>query len=88
LPLQVDLNRKNHAEVNITYTPPLAVPSKLQLQTTGVDERGLIQFKPNLEPIDLHIIPRARYARWLAEKYLKQTATGGTTAAPSSQYNV
>jgi uncharacterized protein (DUF58 family) len=75
-----------HAEVNVTFTPPLAGPSKLQLQTTAVDRRGLIQFNQTLEPIDLHIIPRAKYAQWLAEKFLKQTAAGTTTAALSSQY--
>ena len=32
----------------------------------------------DLEPVDLHIIPRAKYARWLAIKYLERTASGSS----------
>jgi hypothetical protein len=85
-PTQLTLERKNQAEVNLVFTPPLAGPSTLQLQATVVDARGLIQFNQILEPVDLHIIPRAKYAEWLAKKYLKQTASGSTTAAVSSAH--
>ncbi len=75
---------KNQTEVNLTFTPPLAGPTKIKLQTTTVDPWGLIQTNQTLEPIDLHIIPKAKYAQWLAKKYLEQTACGtASTAAPS-----
>jgi hypothetical protein len=34
-----------------------------------------------LEPIELHIIPRAKYAEWLARKYIERTGVGITTSA-------
>lgn len=61
--------------------PPLAGPSKLRLQASAVDPHGLIQTNQILEPIELHIIPKAKYAQWLAKKYLEQTASGTSMAA-------
>lgn len=68
------------SEVNVTlsFTPPLAGPSKILLRALTVDSRGLILTGQNLEPLDLHIIPRAHYARWLALKYLERTASGSS----------
>jgi len=45
-----------------------------------MDPWGFIQVNQLLEPVALHVIPRAKYAEWLAMKYLEQT-TAGTTAA-------
>jgi uncharacterized protein (DUF58 family) len=69
---------ETHAEanVNLTFTPPLAGPSKLQLHALTVDPWGLTQTNQILEPVELHIIPKARYAEWLAKKYLEPTGSG------------
>lgn len=67
-----------HAEanINLTFTPPLAGPSKLQIHALTVDPWGLTQTNQLLDPVELHIIPKARYAEWLAKKYLEPTASG------------
>ncbi|MCW4025654.1 MAG: DUF58 domain-containing protein [Candidatus Bathyarchaeota archaeon] len=70
--------------VKITYTPPLAGPTKLQLHATTIGPRGLIPTNQTLQPVDLHIIPKAKYAQWLAKKYLEQTATGTASALTTS----
>jgi uncharacterized protein (DUF58 family) len=77
---------ETHGEVKIglTFTPPLAGPSKLQLHALTVDPWGLTQTNQTLEPVELHIIPRARYAEWLAKKYLEQTASGTAPIATAS----
>jgi uncharacterized protein (DUF58 family) len=62
--------------LEISFTPPLAGESRPQLQISAVDPRGLIQINQLLEPVDLHIIPKAEYAEWLAMKYLEQTGSG------------
>ncbi|MCW4018907.1 MAG: DUF58 domain-containing protein [Candidatus Bathyarchaeota archaeon] len=72
---------QGEAEVDLRFTPPLAGPSKLQVQALTVDPRGLIQTGQILEPVDLHIIPRAKYAHWLANKYLEQTSPGAGSAS-------
>lgn len=61
--------------VALSFTPPLAGPSKISLHALAVDSHGLVLTGQNLEPVDLHIIPRAQYARWLAVKYLERTAS-------------
>jgi uncharacterized protein (DUF58 family) len=68
------------SEVNVAlnFTPPLAGPSKILLHALAVDSRGLVMTGQNLEPVDLHIVPRAKYARWLATKYLERTASGSS----------
>jgi uncharacterized protein (DUF58 family) len=38
-----------------------------------------------LQPLDLHIIPRAKYAKWLANKFLKETSKGVGTATGVSK---
>ncbi len=64
--------------VNLIFSPPLAGPNKILLHALAVDSRGLIMTGQDLEPVDLHIIPRAKYARWLAMKYLERTASGSS----------
>ncbi|MCW4029798.1 MAG: DUF58 domain-containing protein [Candidatus Bathyarchaeota archaeon] len=80
-PKKLIFTNQTPEKISLTYTPPLAGPSSLQLQAITLDPRGLLQHNQTLEPLSLHIIPRAKYARWLAEKYLKQTTSGTTTAA-------
>jgi hypothetical protein len=75
-PSKFELKAKDKTELKLSYTPPLAGPTKLRLQASALDSRGLMQINQIIEPIDLHIIPRAKYAKWLAKKYLEKTASG------------
>ncbi len=74
------LNRAK-IELNLTVTPPLAGPSHPQLQVSVMDPWGFIQVNQVIEPVELHVIPRARYAEWLATRFLEQIGAGGTVAA-------
>jgi len=82
-PHRFDLSR-TRTELSLTITPPLAGPSHPQLQVSVIDSRGLIQVNQLIEPVRVHVIPRAKYARWLAMKYLEQTRGGiSTISAPT-----
>ncbi len=78
-PQQIILN-KGKTSLDLSFTPPLAGESRPQLQVSAVDPRGFIQINQLLEPLNLHIIPRAKYAEWLARKYLEQTGSGVISA--------
>jgi len=84
-PLELRLEG-DEAELNLAITPPLAGPSKLQIQALSIDPWGLNQMSQTIEPVELYVIPRARYAEWLARKYLEQTqpGVGFAAIAPSS----
>ena len=68
-------------QLNLTITPPLAGPSYPQFQASVIDCRGFIQVNQVVEPLEMHVIPRARYAEWLAVRYLEQAGVGDTGAA-------
>lgn len=76
---------KESIEVSMWFTPPLAGPSKIQLKTVYTDIRGLVETGQLLEPLSLHTIPRAKYAQWLANRYLEQTALGEGGFAAEAQ---
>ncbi len=67
-------------QLDAVLTPPLAGPSRPQIRMSAVDPRGLVQVNSVIEPVELHVIPRARYAEWLAMRYLEQTGAMGMTA--------
>ena len=62
--------------VKVSLSPVLSGPSIIRLRGKATDRWGLIQSCFELEPIRLNVIPRARYAAWLAEKYLAKTGLG------------
>ncbi|HCP60767.1 MAG TPA: hypothetical protein DIT43_04385, partial [Dehalococcoidia bacterium] len=68
-------------ELNLTVTPPLAGPVRPRLQLSVIDPRGLFQVNQPVEPVALEVIPRAKYAEWLAMKFLEQTGAGGAATA-------
>ena len=78
-PQRFTLNRAK-TQLNLTITPSLAGPSHPQLQVSVIDLRGFIQVNQIIEPVELHVIPRARYAEWLAIRYLEQAGAKGTVA--------
>ncbi len=63
-------------ELNLTAVPPLSGPSHPRLQVSVIDPLGLTQVNQLLQPLELQVIPRAKYAEWLAISYLKQTGAG------------
>ncbi|MDD5126673.1 MAG: DUF58 domain-containing protein [Dehalococcoidales bacterium] len=71
----------NTAKLVMRITPPLSGTSRPMLLAAVCDIRGLVQVNEALEPLELHVIPRARYAEWLAGKYLEQSGAG---AVPST----
>ncbi len=72
------LQPSKNINATLLITPPLAAPSKLEVKVSLIDPWGLTQLNQNIEPVELHIIPRAKYAQWLARKFLDQTASGSS----------
>ena len=70
------LLHKGKSTLKLNCTPPLAGSSRPRLFISVIDSRGLIQINQISEPIELHVIPRAKYAEWIARKYLQQTGSG------------
>jgi uncharacterized protein (DUF58 family) len=59
--------------------PLLAGECSPRLNVAAADTRGFIRLSQTIEPLQLHVIPRARYAEWLANKYLEQSGGGSLT---------
>jgi hypothetical protein len=83
-PVQFVLAPKEEVKADLVLTPPLAGPSKVVLEAFFVDPWGLSHRTQVLETLDLHIIPRAKFAQWLARRYLEQTAPGSASAVALS----
>lgn len=62
--------------LQIHFVPPLSGVSTIQLQGYAIDRWGLWQTQFLIEPVLLNVIPRARYAAWLAKRYLAEGRTG------------
>ena len=62
--------------ITVSLTPPLAGPALIKAMAYATDVLGLTQARFELEPIRLYVIPRAKYAAWLAKKYLENTKPG------------
>jgi hypothetical protein len=59
-----------------SLTPPLAGPTEIKLNACFIDPWGLSQVRFEISPVKLVVIPRARYADWLARKYLSGAKIG------------
>ncbi len=70
-------------ELHVSLTPPLAGPSTVNVTAFVLDRCGLIQTKFPLELAELLVIPRAKYAAWLARRYLETTRAGLVTPMAS-----
>jgi uncharacterized protein (DUF58 family) len=62
--------------LEMTVSPPLSGPSGIEIKALLLDRWGLVQTGFNLDVLRLHVIPRARYASWLAKLYLDATKRG------------
>jgi hypothetical protein len=60
----------------VSLSPISSGPSIVKIQAYAIDRWGLIQTKFELEPVRLYVIPRARYATWLARRYLAENRVG------------
>ena len=76
-------------EVELSFAPPLAGPATLTTKTIFQDPWGLVQWYFKLDLLHLFVIPRARYAEWLARRYLETSRAGSqeavATTAPALQ---
>jgi uncharacterized protein (DUF58 family) len=63
-------------EFEIALTPPLSGPSSVTINAQVLDRWGLMRTRFELVPLTLTVIPRARYAEWLARRYLTESHTG------------
>jgi hypothetical protein len=71
LPIQ-----KGILNLELRISPTLAGPLEVKLKGYALDRWGLTQVKFEVTPVELVIIPRARYAEWIARKYLAGAQTG------------
>jgi hypothetical protein len=77
IPNSLPLKEKTLA-VKMFLSPPLSGPSLVRIAGSATDRWGLMQVRFDLEPMQLHVVPRARYAAWLARKYLAESRPGGS----------
>ncbi len=66
--------------INISLTSQLSGPALLPFEGSAVDRWGMIKCRFTIQPLSLLVIPRARYADWLARQYLAGTGTGTISA--------
>ncbi len=78
------IDRGSGMKLTITATPQLSGPSEIELIADAVDQWGLIHIPFTITPVSLYVIPRARYAAWLARKYLEGSKVGALSL-PSTQ---
>ncbi len=62
--------------IKVTIMAALSGPHSIKFLACVTDHLGLIQNTFYLQPISLHIIPRAKYAAWFANKYIRETKPG------------
>ena len=63
--------------LRLRLSPPSAGPHRIKLSGTIADKRGLILRRQDLTPLKLTAIPKARYAEWLARRFLEGEMRGG-----------
>ncbi len=75
-PQRFTLEVAEKRELKATVTPPLSGPSCPRFQVSAGDPWGFSWLNQVVEPLKLEVIPRARYAHWLAMKYLERAGAG------------
>jgi len=73
----------NKLKTKVSLTPNLSGPSTIKLEAHVIDRWGLVQTRFELEPMQLYVIPRARYAAWLVERYMAGTRSGTLPLVPN-----
>ncbi|MDP6501071.1 MAG: DUF58 domain-containing protein [Dehalococcoidales bacterium] len=67
---------ENRLLTEVTLSPSLSGPSLVKLKGQVTDVWGLFRTSFDLEPVRLHVIPRAKYAAWLVNRYLARSKSG------------
>jgi hypothetical protein len=62
--------------LRIAVTPELAGPRDVVLRGVASDRWGLVLNRFEFVPLSLNVIPRARYAAWLARRFLAEAGSG------------
>jgi hypothetical protein len=62
--------------VEVAFTPPLSGPASPAFCMAFSDLWGLVRSSTILQPLKLDVIPRSKYARHLAQKFLSGTGAG------------
>lgn len=70
------LRQVDKVVLRITVSPMLSGPAEVSLKGYAFDRWGLFMLQFNLEPVELMVVPRAKYAEWMARKYLTGTKAG------------
>lgn len=68
-------NLDGEADLALNLAPRLSGPSEPELEVFCTDPWGLMEMRQVIRPLKLYVVPRARYAEWLARKYLEETAS-------------
>ncbi|MBI4303761.1 MAG: DUF58 domain-containing protein [Chloroflexi bacterium] len=71
LPLKAD-----NLKTKVSLSPELSGPSTIKLRGYAIDRWGLVQTGFEIEAIQLYVVPRARYATWLVERYMATSRAG------------
>ncbi|MDY6833571.1 MAG: DUF58 domain-containing protein [Chloroflexota bacterium] len=74
----------NEALTEFTVRPSLSGPRNIPIQASIVDPWGLFIIGQELMQVELSVIPRAKYAEWLAKKYLKENVAGSELSLSES----
>ncbi len=69
-------------ELDISLIPSMAGIRRPEFWLKATDERGLLRVVKRLYPVELQVIPRAKYAEWLANRYLETAGTSVTAGSP------
>jgi len=77
-PKQFEIGADAVEIVELAAKPPLAVPLQPAINVMSADQWGFFWTGTEMRPLKLHVIPRAKHAHWLAQRYLE--ATGGHQA--------
>ena len=71
-------------QVDVDFEPLLSGPEAVTVHVHLRDSRGIVTALIKLEVMQLFVISRSRYARWLAEKYLR-ISRGGSLSTQESE---
>ncbi len=70
-------------ELNIAVELYLAGPASVQINGSILDKWGLLERSVEFDAAEIQVVPRARHAVWLAERFLETGGAGGVMTASS-----
>ncbi len=85
IPATFALTPAGEVAIDLRATPPLAGPGTVSAVATALDPRGLIAARQEIDLAEARVIPRARYAAWLAREYLEHSRSGAVPAGMAAE---